>query len=168
MPIGDRPAEPLNDHEVQALIAATGTTLIGLRSKALIVIMWRGGLRCGEALALRDADIDMRGGTIRILHGKGAKARTVGIDYQAIEVIQTWINARDRRIAPSSALLCTMTGEPMCDRYIRDLMPRLGRKAGISKRVHAHGLRHTHACELAAEGVPVNVISRQLGHSAAP
>ncbi len=37
--------------------------------------------------------------------------------------------------------------------------------AGIEKRVHAHGLRHTHAAELAREGVPINVIQAQLGHS---
>ena len=45
------------------------------------------------------------------------------------------------------------------------MFARLGVKAGIDKRVHPHGLRHCHAAELAAEGVPVNVISRQLGHN---
>jgi hypothetical protein len=44
-------------------------------------------------------------------------------------------------------------------------MPRLAAKANIEKRVHAHGLRHTHASELAREGVPMNVIQAQLGHS---
>jgi integrase len=42
---------------------------------------------------------------------------------------------------------------------------RLAAKAGIEKRVHPHGLRHTHAAELAREGVPMNVIQAQLGHS---
>ena len=49
--------------------------------------------------------------------------------------------------------------------YVRALFPKLARKAGIAKRVHAHGLRHTHAAELAAEGVPMNLIQAQLGHS---
>ncbi len=44
-------------------------------------------------------------------------------------------------------------------------MPRLARRAGILKRVHAHGLRHTHAAQLRAEGVDIAVIKRQLGHS---
>ncbi|MQA75751.1 MAG: tyrosine-type recombinase/integrase, partial [Solirubrobacterales bacterium] len=48
---------------------------------------------------------------------------------------------------------------------MRRLLPRLARRAGIQKRVHAHGLRHAHAAELAAEGKPVNLIQRQLGHS---
>ena len=42
--------------------------------------------------------------------------------------------------------------------------PRLARRAGVEKRVHSHGLRHAHAAELAAEGVPVNVVQQQLGH----
>jgi len=44
------------------------------------------------------------------------------------------------------------------------LLPRLAAKAGVEKRVHAHGLRHAHAAELAAEGLPVNVVQQQLGH----
>ena len=43
---------------------------------------------------------------------------------------------------------------------MRRLLPRLARRAGIEKRVHAHGLRHAHA----AEGVPVNVVQQQLSH----
>ena len=42
---------------------------------------------------------------------------------------------------------------------------RLAARAGIDKRVHAHGLRHTHAAQLRAEGVDIAIISRQLGHA---
>jgi integrase len=48
--------------------------------------------------------------------------------------------------------------------YIRRLLPVLGRRAGIDKRVHAHGLRHTHAAQLREEGLDIGVISKQLGH----
>ncbi len=47
--------------------------------------------------------------------------------------------------------------------YVRRLLPRLAAKVGIDKRVHAHGLRHAHAAELVADGVPVNV-QQHLGH----
>ena len=47
----------------------------------------------------------------------------------------------------------------------RPELPRLGRKVGIEKWVHAHGLRHTHASELRQEGIDVGIISKQLGHS---
>jgi len=48
---------------------------------------------------------------------------------------------------------------------VQALLPWLVEKAGIEERVHGHGLRHTHAGELAREGVAINVIQRQLGHS---
>jgi hypothetical protein len=48
---------------------------------------------------------------------------------------------------------------------VRIMMGRLARSAGIAKRVHPHGLRHAHAAELSWAGTPINVISKQLGHS---
>ena len=53
----------------------------------------------------------------------------------------------------------------MTDAYVRVMFKRLGARAGIEKRVHAHGLRHTHAAQLRAEGVDIAIISRQLGHA---
>jgi site-specific recombinase XerD len=49
--------------------------------------------------------------------------------------------------------------------YVRRWLPVLGRRAGIAKRVHAHGLRHTHAAQLREEGVDIGIISKQLGHA---
>ena len=69
-------------------------------------------------------------------------------------------------------VFCTITrangskpGQPLEQAYIRTLLPRLAKKAGIEKRVHAHGLRHSHAVELATEGLPVHLIQQQLGHA---
>ncbi|MGH9052771.1 MAG: tyrosine-type recombinase/integrase [Acidimicrobiia bacterium] len=62
------------------------------------------------------------------------------------------------------ALFCTFAGQPMQPSYVRTLLPQLARQASIHKRVHPHGLRHTHAYELTMEGVPMPIIQRQLGH----
>ena len=67
-------------------------------------------------------------------------------------------------IQRARSLLCTLKGQPVASAYVRALMPRLARRAGIDKCVHPHGLRHTHA-ELAFEGMPMNAIQAQLGHS---
>ncbi len=60
---------------------------------------------------------------------------------------------------------CTLRGHLITDAYVRVMMKRLAARAGIEKRVHAHGLRHTHAAQLRAEGVDIAIISRQLGHT---
>jgi integrase len=48
--------------------------------------------------------------------------------------------------------------------YLRRLFSNLAAKAGVAKRVHAHGFRHTHAAQLPSEGVDIGIISKQLGH----
>jgi site-specific recombinase XerD len=161
------PAEILTAEEVRALLKACSSRApTGIRNRALIVTLYRGGLRVSEALALMPKDLDRDAGTVRILNGKGNQARTVGFDPTAFTVIERWLDKRrELRINGRAALLCTLDGGPLASSYVRALLPRLAARAGIEKRVHAHGLRHTHAAELAREGLPMNLIQAQLGHT---
>ncbi len=160
------PPEVLTDSEVRQLMAACGTrSLAAARNRALIALLYRTGLRVSEALALRPKDMDLSGGAIRVLHGKGDTFRTVGIDPGAAAVVAEWMGIRaSAGVNGVSPVFCTRAGGPVQTGYVRILMARLARKAGIDKRVHAHGLRHTHAAQLREEGVDVGIISRQLGH----
>jgi len=159
------PPEILTDAEVSRLLEACGPTPAGVRNQALIAVLYRGGLRINEALDLYPKDLDLEAGSIRVLHGKGGKARTVGIDVGACAIVEHWLAIRrELGLNGTHPALCTLAGARMGDAYIRVLLPRLGRKAGIEKRVHAHGLRHTHAAELRVEGVDIGIISKQLGH----
>ncbi len=161
------PVEVLTDSEVDALIEACSSRApTAIRNRALIVLLYRAGLRISEALALKPKDLDADAGSIRVLEGKGSKARTVGLDPASFAVIQRWMDERKRRCINGHALLlCTLKGKPLEAAYVRALFKRLAKKAGIEKRVHPHGLRHSHAAQLAREGLPVNVIQAQLGHS---
>jgi integrase/recombinase XerC len=139
-----------------------------VRDHALLVVMWRAGLRCSEALELRPSDINFEAGTIRILYGKGRRARTVGIDDAALAAVSVWIDARSAAGIIDGPLFCRLhvrPGAPLSTRYVRQQMTRLAVKAGVRHRVHPHGLRHTHAVELRREGWQIPQISRQLGHS---
>jgi integrase/recombinase XerD len=164
------PAEVLTPAEMQRLIAACGRGPAGLRNRALIVVMWRGGLRCQEALDLELRDIDRENGTITIRHGKGNRRRVVGVDPPAFAILERWLDARAKIGVPrGSRIFCTITnpnpGLPLSGSYWREAIKRLGQRAGIEKRVHSHGLRHTHAAELAREKTSIVLISKQLGHS---
>ena len=159
------PPEILTDDEVCRLLAACRSRPAGIRNRALIAILYRGGLRINEALDLFPKDIDLECGSIRILHGKGGRARTVGIDPAGGLVVERWLEVRaEIGLGPQQPVFCTVSGRRVGDAYIRVLLPRLGRKARIEKRVHAHGLRHTHAAQLRVEGVDIGIISKQLGH----
>ena len=161
------PPEVLTPAEVRALLdTCSENPDVELRNRALLTVLYRAGLRCSEALALESKDIDFVGMSVRVLYGKGSRSRTVGIDPGALSVVEDWMVERSRRgFTPSQALFCTRHGNAILSSYVRRFIARLGVRAGIAKRVHAHGLRHTHAYELLMEGIPIPIIQRQLGHT---
>jgi integrase len=160
------PAEPLRRAEAEALIASIPSrSATGKRNRALATVLYRGGLRIGEALALKASDIDPDAGTVAVLRGKGAKRRTIGLDPGAMAVVQRWTDARTALGLRSGPLFCTLRGSDLKRQYVSAMLKRQALKAGIDKRVHPHGMRHTHFSELAAELVPINVISKQAGHA---
>src|SRR5687768_15593469 len=61
-------------------------------------------------------------------------------------------------------VFCARAGQSLTDGYVRRILPGLARLAGVYKRVHAHGMRHTHAAQLRSEGIDIGIISKQLGH----
>ena len=78
-----------------------------------------------------------------------------------------WLEVRAKRgiNGRNRPLFCTLDGKPVDASYVRRMLKRMASRAGIEKRVHPHGLRHTGARELLSEGVDVGVISKQLGHT---
>ena len=161
------PAEVLTETDVRALLTACSNRApTGIRNRALIVVMYRAGLRLGESLALMPKDIDPDAGTITVLHGKGDRRRVVGIDPGAMAIITRWMDKRaSLGITRRRRLYCTLDGKPLYPSYVRTMLHRVGAKAGIEKRVHPHALRHSMAFELMWEGVPVPIIQAQLGHA---
>ncbi|MDQ2896862.1 MAG: site-specific integrase [Actinomycetota bacterium] len=162
-----RPPEVLSEAEAIALLKACSSRApTGVRNRALIAVLWRCGLRISEALSLELRDVDLEAGTVRVRHGKGDRSRTVGLDEQTTALLARWIDRR-KKLGPGARapIFCTLQGGRIDSSYVRRLLPRLARKAGIDRRVHAHGLRHTHAAELAREGTPINIIRDDLGHT---
>ena len=159
-----REIDILTTDECHSLLSACSKAPTGIRNQALIVVLWRVCLRIQEALDLRPKDFS--GKSIRIHSGKGGRARTVGVDPESSAVIQRWLaKRRDMGFKPSQRLFCTLKGDQLDTSYCRHLFKRLARKAGLDKRVHPHGLRHSGAVHLLDEGHNVVVISQQLGHS---
>jgi site-specific recombinase XerD len=172
------PAEPLTRTETARLLAAVPTrSTSGLRLRALIAVMYGAGLRVQEALDLMPRDVD--GCTLRVRDGKGGKTMTVSIDPASCDLLGRWMDRRasltwmDRRaslgLTGRHRVFTTYSannfGQPLDSRYVRAALARHGEKAGIEKRVHPHGLRHSLAFQLYQDGVPLNEIRRQLRHS---
>lgn len=161
------PAEPLTPDEARLLFnACSKRAPTGIRNRALLVLLYRGGLRISEALAVLPKDLNPEAGTVRVLRGKGRTARLVGLDAGAWAVLQVWMERRVQLgIGARAPLFCTLAGEPMKTAYVRAMLPRLARKAGIQRRVHAHALRHSFAFDLVNERTPLNLVQAALGHA---
>lgn len=130
-------------------------------------MLWRAGLRLGEAVALVESDLDPARGSVLVRHGKGDKRRESGMDDWGWEQVRPWMGAR--QAFPVGPLFCLLTGptagRPWSQSAVRSDFRRLGRCAGVRRRFAPHQLRHAHAVEMAREGVPLNIIQRQLGHA---
>jgi site-specific recombinase XerD len=160
-------ADPPTVEEIIAVMRAAGDDAHGRRLRALIVILWRAGLRVQEALALVEADLGQRRVTLLVRRGKGRRRREVGMDAWGWEELQPWLDARLE--LPVGPLLCVINGQTRGRQWssaaARADLRRTAVRAGVRRRFAPHQLRHAHAVELAHEGVPLIVIQRQLGHS---
>ncbi len=159
-------AQALSQPEVTALIGQCSRhTPTGIRNRAMLMLLYRSGLRVSEIVAVRPSDVDLDANSIRLLDTKSSEAQTRGFFPEAADPLQLWLNKRRELKIRTGHLFCTLAGQPLSQEYVRVLLHRLGTNAGIDKRVHPHALRHTFAAELEAAGVPVSVISALLGHS---
>ena len=161
------PADPPRVEEIVAVMRIAGSGLSGVRVRGLIVVMWRARLRIQEALDLNERDLDPRAGALLVRRGKGGGRREVGMDDWGWEQLSSW--ARMRLALPVGPLFCIIEGptrgRPWPQTGARSQLRRLAAQAGARRRFAPHQLRHAHAVEMAREGVPLNVIQRQLGHS---
>ena len=158
------PADPPTVEEIVAVMRQTPGDRHGARLRALIVVLWRGGLRVQEALALGERDLDPRRGSLLVRSGNSARDRHGRLGVGAAAALARFPG----RAADRTAVLHHRRPDPrpvLVERRVRAEFCRLAAQAGVRRRFAPHQLRHAHAVELAREGVPLNVIQRQLGHA---
>jgi integrase/recombinase XerD len=163
------PPEPLTPEEVQLLLKnASGRSASGLRLRALVAVMALAGLRLQEALDLRPRDIDLEAGTLRVRRGKADSYRLVGLNPTVAQHLERWLTRRAKLGLtgrhPVFATYSERSRHELDPRYVRTALAKLGEKAGIEKRVHPHGLRHTFAFNMAQRNVPPHQLQQMLGH----
>lgn len=166
------PAEVLERPELDRLLEAAENNgycpIVGQRNRTLLIVLWRSGLRLAEALDLEIRDLDLQRGRLTVREGKGKKRRVVGLDPGALEEIKAWLSMRASKISNSPYVFCTIihgAGRRMSTTTWQGTIKDIAKRAGIERRVHSHGLRHTCAVDLRREGIHSHLIQHQLGHS---
>ena len=136
------PADPPTVEEIVAVMRAAGDGPHGRRLRALIVVLWRAGLRIHEALALTESDLDRRRGSLLVRRGKGGRRREVGMDEWGWEHLQPWLDLRPT--LPVGALFCVINGQtrgrPWSAAAVRADLRRAAAAAGVRRRFAPHQL----------------------------
>ncbi|HVM68671.1 MAG TPA: tyrosine recombinase XerC [Gaiellaceae bacterium] len=158
----------LSAGEAERLIeAANGTSPRALRDRALVELMYGGGLRVSEALGLHRRSVDLEERLVRAL-GKGAKERVVPLGRPAVEALRRYLAIGrphlDRRHRPE--LFLNARGGPLTRAGAFLILRRLAEKAGLEpSRVHPHLLRHSFATHLLEGGADLRSVQELLGHA---
>ncbi len=171
--LGDREITFLESDEMSRLLEAPDTTkLSGLRDRAMLELLFSTGMRVSELVGLNLDDINFERGEIAVL-GKGKKLRVVFISDTALYWLDQYIKNRGYIKPPAGALstkieeplFLSSRGERITVRSIQRMVERTAGKAGLSKHVSPHTLRHSFATDLLMAGADVRSVQSLLGHS---
>jgi len=158
----------LSPSEAERLIeAAAGTTPRAHRDRALVELLYGGGLRVSEAVGLTKGDVDLDARIVRAL-GKGSKERIVPIGRPAVEALRRYLSRGrpflDARHRPE--LFLNARGGPLTRAGAFLILRRLAATAGLEpERVHPHLLRHSFATHLLEGGADLRSVQEMLGHA---
>jgi integrase/recombinase XerD len=158
----------LNREEVERLLATPALDKpAGLRDRAMLELLYATGLRVSELCGLELSAIQREAGVLRVT-GKGNKQRLVPFGEAAGEAIDIYL--REGRPAllkgkPSGYLFVTARGAVMCRQSFWKLLREVGLKAGITRTLTPHVIRHSFATHLVEGGADLRSVQIMLGHA---
>jgi len=138
-----------------------------LRDKALLELLYAGGLRASELAELNIDGVHLDIGLARVM-GKGSKERVVPLGTPAIDATRDYLEQQRPALiegsGPTDRLLLSRTGKPITRIVVWQVVKRLAKRAGLHD-VHPHTLRHSFATHLLTGGADLRVVQELLGHS---
>lgn len=150
----------LTEDEMSKLIEAIEQPLI----KLLVKTLGYTGLRISEALNLTLNDVDFEKKIIHVINGKGGKNRNVPMPESLANELMIYKDTKRPNVNTSYFFALKKTGK-VSQQYVNRELKIATEKAGISKNVSAHILRHSYASALVKKGVSLPIIAKLLGHS---
>ena len=160
----------IDQKSVKKMLSQINTSCpTGIRNYAIVIMMYRAGLRVQEVCNLGLSDVNFETGLIYVQQAKGKKDRYVPMDDDIEKSLQAWLIVRPE----SQFIFCTLEGGQLMQRYIREVCYRISEKAGvfiqdgaIKKPVSPHKLRHTFLTEVLREGTAnIREVQELAGHS---
>lgn len=144
------------------LMAPNENTVLGIRDKAIILLLYSTGIRASECVGLKNKDVDLEGHQITVM-GKGQKERVIPLSQEAVKFLRKYIKARGEGSRLSNFFVTRM-GKGITRKGIYDRIKKYVGLARINKVISPHNLRHTFATELIERKVGLVTIQHILGH----
>lgn len=168
--VAERHLDLISTTELERLLQATvGTDERSLRDRAILEVLFSTGLRVSELCSL-DSDIDLTRDDFSV-RGKGDKVRVVFMSENAKEAVRAYLKTR-KDMEPALFVSVSRTKEQnkrlptrLTPRSIELLMKTYAAKAGITKKVTPHVLRHSFATDLLGNGADIRSVQQLLGHA---
>jgi integrase/recombinase XerD len=142
-------------------------TLLGMRDRAMLEVLYATGMRVSELVQLPTHQINLEGGFV-LLYGKGSKERVVPLGSEAMK----WVTLYLKRVRgslekgkESPFLFINRSGKGMSRQRFWRSMKNYGQKAGLRKRITPHLLRHSFASHLLERGADLRSVQMMLGHA---
>ncbi len=148
--------EVLTREEVKKMFDAVSNE----KHKLVLGLLYSSGLRVSELCGLKVKDIDFNEGVLWVRGGKGGKDRMVIISKKILEILKRFVKDKN----PEDYVFSSK-GKPITPRAVQKIVSNAARKAGISKKVTPHTLRHSFATHLLEQGEDIRKIQELLGHS---
>lgn len=146
-------------------------TIIGLRDRAIVALLYSSGLRVSELTKLNKGNVNL-GRREFMVRGKGQKDRLVFVDDSAAQLIKQYLSRRTDTLQP---LFVRYGGHEAIDqsgdfgrltpRSIQRIVSHYAKLAGLTKQVSPHTLRHSFATDLLMNGADIRSVQTLLGHS---
>lgn len=163
------PTGGLTQVEAESLLAAPVTdTPLGCRDRAMLEVLYATGIRAGELLAAKLADLDLAEAILRIRAGKNQKDRVVPMGRSAVSWCRYYLDTvrpffPNARIA--TVLFLSHNGKPLTNTILNEHLAEYAKQAGIQCSISAHTMRHTCATLMLKAGCDIRYIQALLGHS---
>ena len=161
-------ALPLSD--VEAILEASGAdgTVLSMRDRAMLEVLYGTGARISEGIGLDVDDIDLVDRTV-LLRGKGSKERLVPFGSYAAQAIEAYlVRGRPELVSaktPGGALFLNSRGGRLSRQSAWAVLAKAADRAGVTRDVSPHTLRHSFATHLLDGGADVRVVQELLGHA---
>ena len=156
----------LDVDQTAQFVSVQGDSVLALRDRALLELIYSSGLRLAEVVGLNLHDIDMGEEMVTVL-GKGSKQRMLPIGAHAISALKEWLPQRKNLLKDESeqAIFVSQRGTRITHRAVQLRMQQLSVKQGMDTPVHPHMLRHSFASHMLESSSDLRLVQEMLGHA---